>query len=516
MLAKLLYLNWKLFLARLTRLQTVLVVGYSLFLMILFLNLMGSAVAVIFLESSSELQIQLPWLTPEIHELILLTFASVFWVIHFSFTSTRLLNLEENRKLLAYSYPAGRLAWHLNLMALYHPINVIYNITWLVFLSLQINSLWNIPIVVTAVFLNYAIIFSIKHRFLHMVEKRFKIIVFSFVFILFGVVTVLAILSRQAQSLLNDLAIQLTEIINVLYWLPGGLLYQAATYQHRPLLTIVIFGFLFLLIFLIFRDHYYKTLEGLQTPSSMRIKIEVGRLWAFLRRWLGHNAGKYYYYVMIHPYNKLQILAVALIPLIYIPLLLLVDLGDLSTILIATMLAAIPVALLAMGMANMFGYEHRELLLHMQFPSPFEKQLKERFLGIVTVPLFIFYAITIFELLQLPQLGSVISIYIANTFFFLCFMLVFLWSSFYQYQKASYSTFSFKHPIIPQKVTFTMSAAIFVLGYTLFVPLGEWQVYRLWIMTALIIAIGCYLWLNFSILARAFRKRVLYQLWGDF
>lgn len=516
MLAKLLYLNWKLFLARLTRLQTVLLIGYSLFLVILFVNLMGTALAVIFLEDSSRLQIDLPWLTPEIHQLILLTFANVFWIIHFSFTSTRLLNIEENRKLLAYAYPSGRLAWHLNLMALYHPVNVIYNITWLVFLSLQIDSIWNIPIVVAAVFLNYAVIFSIKHRFLRMVEKRFKIIVLSFVFVVFGVITVLAILSRQAQSMLSDVAIQLTEIINILLLLPGGLLYQAATYQHQLLLTTVIFGFLFLLIFLIFRDHYFKTLEGLQTPESLKMKKEVGRLWAFLQQWLGHNAGKYYYYVMIHPYNKLQILAVALIPLIYIPLLLMVDLGDISTILIATMLAAIPVALLAMGMANMFGYEHRELLLHMQFPISFEKQLKERFLGIITVPLFIFYAITIFELLQLPQLGTVLSIYIANTFFFLCFMLIFLWSSFYQYQKASYSTFSFKHPIIPQKVTFTMSATIFVLGYTLFVPLGEWQIYRLWIMSALIIAIGCYMWLNFSILAQAFKKRVLQQLWGDF
>jgi hypothetical protein len=219
---------------------------------------------------------------------------------------------------------------------------------------------------------------------------------------------------------------------------------------------------------------------------------------------------------MTHPYNKLQLFAIALIPLIYIPILLIVDFGVISIILIATMLAAIPVALLGMGMANMFGYEHRELLFHLQLPVPLERQLKERFLGIITVPLFIFYAITIFEILRLPQLGSVFSIYIANTFFFLCFMLVFLWSSFSQYQKASYSSFSFKHPIIPQKVTFTMSAAIFILGYAVFVPLGDWNPYRLWVMAALIAAIGLYIWLNFDFLARAFKKRILKQLWNDF
>lgn len=516
MIAKLLYLNWRLFLSRLSNLQTVLLIGYSLFLLVMLVNLMGSALIVIFLDSTSAVQVELPWLTPEIHKLILLTFASVFWVMHFSFTSTRLLNMEENRKLLAYGYPAGKLSWHLNLMCLYHPVNVIYNLTWLVFLSLQINSYWNIPILVAAVLLNYGIIYSIKHRFLYMVEKRFKIIVFSFVFIIFGVISLLAILSRRTQSILSDLAIQFSQLIDILLWLPGGLLFQSATYSHKPLLTSVIFFFLVLLTFLVFRDHYYKTMEGLMRPAAIKMRKEVSKLWFFLRKWLGQNAGKYYYYVMTHPYNKLQLFAIAFIPLVYIPILLLVDFGDISTILIATMLAAIPVALLGMGMANMFGYEHREMLLHLQFPTPLERQLKERFLGIVTVPLFIFYGITIFEVLKLPQLGSVFSIYIANTFFFLCFMIVFLWSSFYEYQKASYSSFSFKHPIIPQKVTFTMSAAIFILGYTIFVPIGEWHNYRLWVMTGLVIAIGVYIWKNFDLLARAFKNKILNQLWSDF
>jgi len=516
MLQKLLFLNWKLFLARLTNLQTLLLIGYGLFLLIMLVNLLGSALLVIFLDSTSALQVELSWLTPDLHKLILLVFAFVFWILHFSFTSTRLLNMEENRKLLIFGYPSGLLSRHLNLMCLYHPVNIIYNITWLVFLALQIQSAWNIPIVVAAVLLNYGIIYSIKHRFLQMVERRFRIIVFSFVFILFGVITALAIISRQTQSILNDLAIQLSQIIDVLLWLPGGLLYQSATYEHSPLGTSLLFIFLVFLTYVIFRDHQNKTREGMMRPAVVKVRKEGSRLWIFLKSWLGFNAGKYYYYVMTHPYNRLQILAITLIPLIYIPILLIVDFGVISLILIATMLAAIPVALLGMGMANMFGYEHRELLLHLQFPVSFEKQLKERFLGIITVPLFIFYGITIFEILRLPQLGPVFSIYIANTFFFLCFMLVFLWSSFYQYQKASYSSFSFKHPIIPQKVTFTMSSAIFILGYTIFVPLGEWQPYRLWVMAVLIIAIGIYILLNFGLLARAFKNRVLMQLWNDF
>jgi len=180
------------------------------------------------------------------------------------------------------------------------------------------------------------------------------------------------------------------------------------------------------------------------------------------------------------------------------------------------MLAAIPVALLAMGMANMFGYEHREMLLHIQFPVPLKQQLQERFLGVITIPIILFFVITVLEIIYLPQLGTVFGIYIANTFFFLCFMLFFMWSSFYQYQTAQYSTFSYKHPIVPQKVTFTISMMIFVLGYAVFVPLEFVQNYRLWFMGSLIGVICLYLMINIELLAGAFRKKILLKLWSDF
>jgi hypothetical protein len=95
-------------------------------------------------------------------------------------------------------------------------------------------------------------------------------------------------------------------------------------------------------------------------------------------------------------------------------------------------------------------------------------------------------------------------------------MLFFMWSSFYQYQTARYSTFSYKHPIVPQKVTFTISMMIFVLGYSVFVPLESVQNYRLWFMSTLIVAICLYLMINIELLASAFRKKILLKLWSDF
>lgn len=515
MLRQLILLNWSSFLSRLSKFQTVLVIGYIIFLLILFSNLLGSALVIVLFDKNPMVLKELPWLTPQVHYLILLVFSNMLWILHFSFTSTRLLNMEENRKLLSYGYPINKLAWHLNLIGFFHPLNIIYNLTWAVFLLVQIRHVMYIPVVIAAVLLNYAIIYSFKHRFLKIVEKRFKLIVFSTVFVLFGTLQAVAIISRQSSELLSSYLPSLANINGFLEYLPGGLLLSTATQEYNLATASAIYGFCAALVFLIFRDHFFKTKEGLQSPLKQEVKKQNNRLWAFLKKWLGVNAGKFYYYVLSHPYNRLQALTITLIPAIYIPLLLYIENDYLSTILIPTMLAAIPVALLAMGMANMFGYEHKEFLLHKQFPVPFEKQLKERFLGIITVPLFIFYMITIAEIIYLPQLGTVFGIYIANTFIFLCFMIVFLWSSFYYYQKASYTSFSFKHPIISQKVTFMMTFLIFGLGYAVFLPVGEYQLYRLWVMGGLIMAIAIYLWRNMEMLVNAFNNKILMRLWKE-
>lgn len=515
MLRKLIYLNWTAFLERLTKFQTFLVVGYIIFLLVLFSNLLGSALVIVFFDQDPVVLQNLPWLTNEIHQLIVLIFANVLWILHFSFTSTRLLNMKENRKLLAFGYPISKLSWHLNLMGFFHPLNLIYNFTWLVFLLMQIQHFMYVPVVVAAILLNYAVIYSIKHRFLKIVEKRFKIITFSALFLIFGTIQAVAIVSRKFELLVSQYMPGVSTLNAYLHYSPGGLMEYTATGSYGLVEAAVIYSFCAALIFLIFRDHYLKTREGLQTPAKEQNIYKRNHFWHFLKKWLGLHAGKFYYYVLSHSYNRLQLLTIALIPAVYIPLLLQLGNNYYSALLIPTMLAAIPVVLLSMGMANMYGYENKEFLLHKQFPSSFEKQLKERFLGIIVVPLLIFYLITTAEILYLPQLGSVGEIYIANTFFFVCFMLVFIWSSFYYYQKADYTSFSFKHPIISQKVTFMMIFLIFGLGYAVFAPLGDYQIYRLFVMGGLILAISIYLWRNMDVLVRAFDKHILHQIWAE-
>ncbi|MTI89049.1 MAG: hypothetical protein FH748_13915 [Balneolaceae bacterium] len=515
MFSRLLLLNWRIFISNLNRFQLLLTIGYIMFLGIMLVNLVGTAIIVSVMDTDPWMQMQLPWLTPKLYMFILLIFANAYWVMHFSFTNLRLMNIEENRKLLGFGFPLRRLAKYMMIIGFCHPVNIIYNFTWVVFLMVQVDRAYQIPVALVAILFNYVLIYSIKHRFIQIVQKRFIAVVIGFFVFVFGLLQAISMFASNSKQFFADLIPKVETVNTFLSWLPGGMLIQTVTsdYGFFNACIIVLFGVI--LVSLIIIDHYNKTKEGLLNPGTRKTEEETGNLWPVLKKVLGLNAGKYYYYVMTHPYNRLQVLTLTIIPIVYVPLLLSVEYEVAKTILIPTILAGIPVALLAMGMANMYGYENREFLLHLQFPIDLEKQLKERFLGVITLPLFVFYLITIFELILLPGIGSVSHIFVANTFLFLMFMLLFVWSSYFQYQKATYSSFSYKHPIIPQKVTFAISFLIFSVGYLVFVPLEELEWYRLTIMSSVIIIMGVYLWRHMDVLVKLFKNRVLMRLWNE-
>ncbi len=492
-----------------------LMIGYIMFLGVMLVNLIGTAIVVVLMDTDPWMSTQLPWLTPKVYSFILLVFANTYWVMHFSFTNLRLLNIEENRKLLGFGFPLKRLARYLIIISFCHPVNIIYNLTWLVFLMIQVDYWYQIPVGLLGVILNYVLIYSIKHRFLQIVERRFIAVVVGFVILVFSLFQLVQMVSTENIRVFYQIIPRIETINAFLGWLPGGMLTKAVNLDYGLLNALTYSAMMLLFIGLIIVDHFRKTCDGLHRPALKKVEEVSSQLWKILSRILGKNAGKYYYYVMIHPYNKLQLLTLAIIPIVYVPLLLNVKYEIAQTIAIPTILAGIPVALLAMGMANMYGYENREFLMHLQFPIKLEQQLKERFLGVIILPLLVFYAITIMEILFIPQIGDILNIFVANTFVFLCFMLLFIWSSYYQYQKAVYSSFSYKHPIISQKVTFAISFTIFTVGYLVFVPLDGLEWYRLTIMGVVIVIIGIYIWGHMDVLVNLFKKRILMRIWSE-
>ena len=186
----------------------------------------------------------------------------------------------------------------------------------------------------------------------------------------------------------------------------------------------------------------------------------------FLKRILGLNASKYYYYVMMHPYNKLQILTLAIIPIVYVPLLLNVKLEIAQAIAIPTILAGIPVALLAMGMANMYGYENRESLTTIpnQIRTAIERTVSWcNSLAFVRI-LFDYH---FGNFIHTSNWDRITYIY----FEYICLLYVILFGV------LTINTKKLVIPLLvinipsPQKVTFAISFTIFAIGYFVFVPL---------------------------------------------
>ena len=83
MFVKLLTLNWRIFLSNLNKFQIILMIGYILFLGVMLINLIGTAVVVVLMDSDPWMSSQIPWLTPEVYSFILLVFANTYWIMHF-------------------------------------------------------------------------------------------------------------------------------------------------------------------------------------------------------------------------------------------------------------------------------------------------------------------------------------------------------------------------------------------------------------------------------------------------
>ena len=205
MFVRLLSLNWKIFVSNLNRFQLLLLIGYIMFLGIMTVNLVGTAIVVLLLETDPWMKTQIPWLTPEIYTFLLLVFANSYWVMHFSFTNLRLLNIAENRKLLGFGFPLKRLSKYLMIIGFCHPINIIYNFTWIVFLMIQVSHFYQVLVGIAAILFNYVLIYSIKQRFIKIVERRFIAVVVGFLLLIFGLFQAVSLFAEDSKEIFAEI-----------------------------------------------------------------------------------------------------------------------------------------------------------------------------------------------------------------------------------------------------------------------------------------------------------------------
>ena len=110
MLKSFISLHAKLWWRSVTGAELFAILFYSLFLLLIFGQFAGIAVALALNINPDSVQELYPWFTADIQKLAHLLFLNMVWIVQFIFTKSNRLPLHENRKLLAFSMTKKKLA----------------------------------------------------------------------------------------------------------------------------------------------------------------------------------------------------------------------------------------------------------------------------------------------------------------------------------------------------------------------------------------------------------------------
>lgn len=168
-----------------------------------------------------------------------------------------------------------------------------------------------------------------------------------------------------------------------------------------------------------------------------------------------------------------------------------------------------------MFMGNLFGYENRELLFHVQLPVKISDQILHRFWGALIFPLILLAVVTFIEMILFFSIDNLVSYLLGNIFIFLCFLALYLWSSFSQYKKIPWVSFSYTQPVISQSVAFGAGFLMIVLALAVFIPLGEVELYRQLFLIMAILGLGYYLNRKMGKLKQLFENKIMPHLWTE-
>jgi hypothetical protein len=514
MFRRLAWYNWTVFRNTLSGTKITVFLIYGLSLLLIFSQVVSSVYLIVTLQKT-QLSEMFQWYTPERGHFLLLAFANILWFTQFFFTNVRLLNLNENRKQLSWGYPTHKLSKHLTLLAFLHPLNLLFNLSWLSLLMLQWNSIYYLPLALGLVMLNFSIIFSAKFRVLTVIKSYQK-------WLLLLVLTLLITVSAFVESLLSSRFFTNIEqyipiLNNGLSLLPGGIISSAHLALSSLPLQLAVLFFCGILSLLLHRDHIYNTRRTLQTWRTSH-SSSSRRSW--FQNWLckqtGNHAGKYLYYVITHPYNKIQALLFVVFPILYVPYMVsrMDQLGN-SKFLVLFFFMYAPMGFLLMFLGNMFGYEHRELLRSMQFPKEMKTQLRERLRGALIIPLTLLVIISGAEVIILIDVPNLLSIVLGNILIFLVFLRIFLWSTFNRLRVVEWISFSFTQPVISHSVQFVSGLLMMGLSATVYISYGQYELYKQLAMLVLIIVLSLGIYRYIVNIYQLFSTKVIPFLWNE-
>lgn len=481
---------------------------YSLFLMLVFSQVIGVALTLLFVPGLDAVQRAYPWLTNDVQTTIHIAFINGIWFSQLFFTKNTRLRLSDNRKLLALGMPLNTLAGYLNLTGFFHPMNLLFHAFWLIYLGLMTDHILQMVAVSLFVVVNYGLISLFKWKFKLLPGQNLKLV--NSILLLIVISLLVFVPTVNLQQLISENSPAMNSLLFWLSFTPGSWIYEIPSIS-MPLILITIFT---ILAFVLNRHLYSQTQQALLTPVASSVdNSPVSRLKLF-KKWLGIEGGKYLFTVWSHSYTKTQLLLTFFIPAIYI--IIMNDGTTAGLFTVAMFLSFIPAFFLMLLFTNMFGFENRELLLSLQSPTPTDVILKERVYTALKVSFLGFFIAMCFVPLFFDTFIDVIQIWLAMIFVSQCVLHFVIKSAINNYKKIEdVGLMSVSNPVIPASITFICMFIILFMGLLSFFVIESYQWIHIITIFLLNIILAVYFIKKLNRIETLFKSKIIKHLWNE-
>lgn len=501
-------LNLKLWWRSLQGVEIAAIIFYSVFVMLATGQFFGVIVVLLFTSDIEQFQTVYPWLTEEVHLFGNLLFVNVFWLTQVFFTKISRLRINENRKLLAFGMPAKSLSHYLNLAGFLHPLNLVFQIIWLLYLGFMAETTRQYAAVALLIFVNYGLITSIKWRFRIFAADRFKIV--SGVTMLLVIFALIIASHINFSSYVRSPHTTAQFLIDWLYYSPGYIFYYIGSSLTETSEQVIVISVLLVLAVLLNRDIFLKTKNALLSPPKSSSSVETHSQLSGFMKWLGKEGGKYFFTVWNHKYSKIQLLITYVFVVPYVVLL-----GD-SIYIIGVLLTLIPIIYLMVMLTNMFGFENRELLLSLQMPVKRKTIVTQRIMAALLVSLAGSSIVFIMVPMFIESVPVMIQVHLGILTICLVFLHYIMTSCIENYKKIEeVSVMSISNPVLPISMSFSAMFIVMILGLFTFFVFEEYVWFHIAVLIGADLILGITLIRKIHSMPEPFQTKVIPHLWNE-
>lgn len=501
-------LNFKLWWRSLQGIEIAAILFYSLFIILAAGQFLSVILVLLFTSDIEQSQAIYPWLTPDVHLFANLLFVNIFWFTQIFFTKISRLRIHENRKLLSMGMPATKLSHYLNLAGFFHPLNLLFQIFWFIYLGIWAQTTAQFAAIILLIVVNYGLITSVKWRFKMFTAERFKTV--SGITLLLVIVVLILASTFNFRPYFNSPQAAASLFVDWLYYSPGYLFYYVGKNLTGVAEQSIVIGVLTILTVLLNRDIFYKTKAALLSPAkSTSSELTSSQLTQFMK-WLGKEGGKYFYTVWNHDYSKIQLLITYVFVVPYVVLL-----GD-SIYIIGVLLTLIPIIYLMVMLTNMFGFENRELLLSVQMPIKKKTIVTQRIIAALLVSLagssIVFIMVPIF----IESVPVMIQVHLGILTICLVFLHYIITSCIENYKKIEeVSVMSISNPVLPISMTFSAMFIVMILGLFTFFVFEEYIWFHIAALICVDLILAITLIQKIYSMPEPFQTKVIPHLWNE-